>query len=126
MDIFSLGLVMIICLSLQTLQTKFRLLEKQSDQGLPYLQFSRCTCIMSNIEPPRPNFGVSKIFGLLLCTCISSVDNYSEDLLEKHECEVARLKEYYDAHEEILSKIGNREELFNQMIEFEVQYNMNS
>ena len=35
------------------------------------------------------------------------------------------MKEYYDAHEEILSKIGHREELFNQMIEFEASLKSN-
>ena len=46
--------------------------------------------------------------------------NFSEHLLEKHECEVARLKQYYDTHEEVLAKVGKREELFQQMIEFDV------
>ena len=46
--------------------------------------------------------------------------NFSEDLLEKYECEVARLKQYYETHEEVLAKVGKRQELFQQMIEFDV------
>ena len=55
--------------------------------------------------------------------CFYFAANFSEDLLEKHECEVARLKQYYETHEEVLSRVGKREELFNQMIEFEVSSN---
>ena len=61
----------------------------------------------------------------LIFALVSSTANFSEDLLEKHECEVARLKEYYDTHKEILSKVGHREELFKQMIEFEVGWSIN-
>ena len=47
-------------------------------------------------------------------------DAYTEDLLNKHETEVANLKSYYETHKQVLELVAKRETLFHQMIAFEV------
>ncbi|CAH1783464.1 unnamed protein product [Owenia fusiformis] len=46
-------------------------------------------------------------------------DNYSEELLEIHEKEVAKIKEYYEENKAMLDRVARREKLWEDMMEFE-------
>lgn len=48
-------------------------------------------------------------------------DNYTEELLERHEKEVTKMKARYECQKNILEKLAKREKLFQEMIEFEVR-----
>ncbi|KAL3864027.1 hypothetical protein ACJMK2_005739 [Sinanodonta woodiana] len=48
-------------------------------------------------------------------------DNYTEELLELHEKEVNKMKEYYDKYSSMLQKVERREKLFTDMVEFETK-----
>ena len=43
----------------------------------------------------------------------------TEELLELHEAEIARLKSYYDENEEMFRMVTKRQELWNKMLELE-------
>ncbi|XP_064601392.1 uncharacterized protein LOC135467550 [Liolophura sinensis] len=46
-------------------------------------------------------------------------DNYTEELLERHDKEVTKMKARYECQKNILEKLAKREKLFQEMIEFE-------
>ncbi|KAG1680518.1 Protein regulator of cytokinesis 1 [Nymphon striatum] len=46
-------------------------------------------------------------------------DNFTEKLLNLHEFEVEKLKDYYELNKELLQKVAKREELWKTMIQFE-------
>ncbi|XP_033102800.1 protein regulator of cytokinesis 1-like isoform X2 [Anneissia japonica] len=50
-------------------------------------------------------------------------DNYTEELLELHDQEVARVKSYYEENKEILESIKKREDMWKKMLEFEHKAN---
>jgi len=53
-------------------------------------------------------------------TAFSST-NYTEELLETHEREVARLQDYYNENRDMITKVSRREGVWKKMLEFEVK-----
>ncbi|XP_071946769.1 protein regulator of cytokinesis 1-like isoform X2 [Antedon mediterranea] len=49
----------------------------------------------------------------------ASDDEFTEELLELHDLEVAKMKAYYEENEEILECIKKREDMWKKMLEFE-------
>ncbi|KAK7508500.1 hypothetical protein BaRGS_00000066 [Batillaria attramentaria] len=46
-------------------------------------------------------------------------ENYTEELLEVHEQELQKMRDYYEQHREVLSLLEKREKLWSEMLEFE-------
>jgi len=45
--------------------------------------------------------------------------NFTEELLEKHEEEVAVMKDYFEQHKELFSRVAQRQEVWNKFMELE-------
>lgn len=48
------------------------------------------------------------------------IDQYTEELLEEHDAELAKVKAYYEENKILLDKIGHRQKLWLDFLEFEV------
>ncbi|XP_064631723.1 protein regulator of cytokinesis 1-like [Lineus longissimus] len=50
-------------------------------------------------------------------------DNYSEELMEKHEAEVNKVKKYYDEHKPLFQKLQRRQSSWNHFLELDIKAN---
>ncbi len=82
-----------------------------------------------NRSPCAPR-DIQGLYHLLFNDCVP--DNFTEELLEKHDSEVQTVRQYYEDHQEILEKVSRRQQLWLEFLEFEVrsgatefQFNLN-
>ena len=52
---------------------------------------------------------------------LSITDDFTEELLEQHDQQLALVKAYYEDNKEIIELVKKREEMWKKMLEFEVR-----
>jgi hypothetical protein len=45
--------------------------------------------------------------------------NFTEEVLEAHEAEARRMKEYFNVHSDLFSKVSQRQEVWNKFMDLE-------